>query len=206
MRFSSIKIHPSLRHLLWVFPLALFLPTLLSGQALVWGTPSLQFIPWRWLAWEQLAQGVWPFWNPLNGMGAPLLANYQLALYYPPGWLLFVLQSLGGSGWMAWGYTLLLAAHLAWAAYGMARLVKQLGFSELAQVIAGLAFSLSGYLVARGGFFSMIWSAAWLPWLVLCVDRLDAAPAKGQRLAAIGWLGLCAGMQLLSGHAQLTWY
>ena len=154
---------PSLYHLLWLIPFLLFAPTIFRGQALVWGTPSLQFIPWRFLAWEQIQTGIWPFWNPLNGMGAPLLANYQLALYYPPGWVLFILQAIGGAPWMAWGYTLLLVAHLSWAGYGTAKLVKQFGLNELAQVVAGLAYSMSGFLVARAGFISMIWSAAWLP-------------------------------------------
>ncbi len=197
---------PSLYHLLWLIPFLLFAPTLLRGQALVWGTPSLQFIPWRYLAWEQIQTGIWPFWNPLNGMGAPLLANYQLALYYPPGWVLFILQTIGGVPWMAWGYTLLLVAHLSWAGYGTAKLVKQLGVNSLAQVVAGLAFSMSGFLVARAGFSSIIWSAAWLPWIVLCVELFARETTQNRKFGLFGWLALCSGMQLLSGHAQITWY
>ncbi|HWQ03857.1 MAG TPA: YfhO family protein [Longilinea sp.] len=166
----------------------------------------MQFIPWRFLAWEQITSGIWPFWNPLNGMGAPLLANYQLALYYPPGWLLYILQTIGGAPWMAWGFTLLLAAHLSWAGYGTAKLVKQFGLNELAQVVAGLAFSMSGFLVARAGFISIIWSAAWLPWLVLCVESFSRETVQSRKLGLMGWLALCSGMQLLSGHAQITWY
>ncbi len=205
MRFAFRRI-PSLHHLLWFFPFLLFAPTLLTGQALVWGTPALQFIPWRMLAWKQIQSGVWPLWNPLNGMGAPLLANYQLALYYPPGWLLYGLQAVGGTPWMAWGHTLLLVAHLVWAGYGTARLIKRLGMGELAQVIAGLAFSLSGYLIARAGFLSMIWSAAWLPWILVCVEQLAAEMTIRRRAGRLGLLTVCIGMQLLSGHAQITWY
>ena len=206
MKIKTLRQSSSLLHLLWVFPLLLFSPAIFRGQALIWGTPSLQFIPWRILAWEQIQAGIWPFWNPLNGMGAPLLANYQLAFFYPPGWPLYALQLLGGSAWLAWGHTLLLVAHLVWAGFGTARLVRRLGLGELPQVVAGLAFSLSAYLVARAGFFSMVWSAAWLPWILVCVDRLAAAGLPAKRWQAVGWLGLCVGMQLLSGHAQLTWY
>lgn len=205
MKIKTIR-PPSLLHLLWVFPLLLFSPAIFGGQALIWGTPSLQFIPWRILAWEQIQAGIWPFWNLLNGMGAPLLANYQLAFFYPSTWLLFGLQMLGGSTWLAWGHTLILVAHLIWAGFGAARLARRLGVGELPQVIAGLAFSLSAYLVTRAGFFSMVWSAAWLPWILVCVDRLAAADLPVQRWQAVGRLGLCVGMQLLSGHAQLTWY
>jgi len=204
LKFTIRK--PSLYYLLLLIPFLLFAPILLSGQALVWGTPSLQFVPWRYLAWEQIQSGIWPYWNPLNGMGAPLLANYQLALYYPPGWVLFIFQTIGGVPWMAWGYTLLVTLHLSWAGYGTAKLVKQFGVNELAQVIAGLAFSMSGFLVARAGFISMIWSAAWLPWLILCVESFAGETARNRKFGKLGWLALCSGMQLLSGHAQVTWY
>lgn len=197
---------PSIQHLLWIFPLILFAPTLVRGGALVWGTPSLQFIPWRILAWEQFRAGFLPFWNPLNGMGAPLLANYQLAFFYPPGWLLYALKEVGGNEWMAWGHTLVLAAHLSWAGYGVARLIRQLGLSELSQVAAGLAFSLSSYLIARAGFFSMVWSAAWLPWIVYLVEKIGDATTEAKRWNTAAYMGLCVGMQLLSGHAQLTFY
>lgn len=196
----------SLHNLLWLFPLLLFAPTIFSGQALIWGTPSLQFIPWRILAWDQLQQGIWPFWNPYNGMGAPLLANYQLALYYPPGWPLYALQALGGTAWMAWGHTFILVAHLAWAGYGTARLVKKLGLSALAQVVSGLAFSMSAFLIARAGFFSMVWSASWLPWALATVEQIAGETNLHHRWKSIAWLGLISGMQLLSGHAQITWY
>jgi len=139
-------------------------------------------------------------------MGAPLLANYQLALYYPPGWLLFILQTIGGVPWMAWGYTLLVAGHLSWAGYGTAKLVKQFGLSELAQVVSGLAFSMSGFLIARAGFISMIWSAAWMPWLILCAELFTGETKRNRKFGKFGWLALCSGMQLLSGHAQITWY
>lgn len=197
---------PSLHSFLWLFPLLLFATAIFGGQALVWGTPSLQFIPWRSLAWNQIQQGIWPFWNPYNGMGAPLLANYQLALYYPPSWPLYALQAVGGTPWLAWGHTLVLVAHLAWAGYGASRLVRQLGLGELARVIAGLAFSMGAYLVARAGFFNMVWSAAWLPWIVLSVEQIAAETGLHRQLRPLGLMALFTGMQFLSGHAQITWY
>ena len=41
--------------------------------------PILQFIPWRYLAWQMLSNGHLPLWNPLSGMGAPLLAFITIA-------------------------------------------------------------------------------------------------------------------------------
>jgi len=190
-------------------PLILLAPIILSGRVLFWGTPALQFIPWRSLAWESLQQGSLPLWNPFNGMGAPLAANYQVAVFYPPGWLLFLAQAIGGVPWMAWAYTILAALHLAWAGLGMAKLIERMGYSPTAQVIGGISFSLSGYLVARLGFFSMIWAGAWLPWILYAASSLAHPGIDTEhqvRSTFPLFLSFCIGMQLLAGHAQLSWY
>lgn len=192
-------------------PFVLLAPLLLRGHALFWGTPSLQFVPWWVQAWESLRQGALPLWNPLNGMGAPLLANYQTAFFYPPNWLLLPLVALGGAAGAAWGLTLLAALHLAWAGLGMSLFLRRLNFPWLGQVIGGLAFGLSGYAVGRLGFFSMAWVYAWLPWVLLLADPLAVLPARSAvpaRLLARQVAGLAVGiaMPLLAGHAQLSWY
>jgi hypothetical protein len=198
----------SLPHLVILTPFLLLSPVFLTGRALFWGTPALQFVPWRAWAWETLRSGHLPLWNPLLGMGAPLLANYQLGFFYPPNWAYFFLAALGGVPAMAWGQALLVALHLAWAGWGMVRLTRQLGVGELGQTIGGLAFGLSGYLVARSGFLSINAAVAWLPWILLGVDELIAETRAGVgRGGRSRWrLALVVGLQLLAGHAQTCWY
>ncbi len=197
MRF---KLSP--RILIWLAPFVLLAPVWLRGEALYWGTPATQFVPWWWQAWRTLLAGELPLWNPLLGMGAPLAANYQSSLFYPPHWLYFILAALGGLPLMAWGQALLVAAHLALAGIGAQRLLRAVGASELGQVIGALAFSLSGYLVARAHFLSINASLAWLPWILLAVYQLAHAPGRRTvlRLAAL------MAMQWLAGHAQMAWY
>lgn len=201
----------------WVLMLTPFLllgPILLRGQALFWGTPGLQFVPWWQAAYDSLRQGVLPLWNPLNGLGAPLLANYQTAFLYPPNWLLLILAALAGpessAAAIAWGYTLLAALHLAWCGLGMAWLLRRFSFGWLAQIIGGLAYSLSGYIVARLGFFSMVWVAAWLPWVIYFAEQLvrllDGSARPWWKPRFLPGLAGCLAMQLLAGHAQLSWY
>ena len=207
-------------------PLVLLSPVLFTGKALYWGTPSTQFVPWWDWAYRTLWSGHLPLWNPLLGMGAPLVANYQSALYYPPNWLIFLLATIGGTPALAWGQALLVAAHLAWAGIGMALLVRRLGLGPLAQTISSLAFGLSGYLVARSAFLSINAAAAWLPWVILGVTDLFESDwagktVTGKRSSSIhsGWralweskwrgitlLSVCFGLQFLAGHAQTTWY
>src|SRR5574341_645830 len=218
------------RLVLLLGPFILLAPVWLTGKALFWGTVSLQFMPWRAYAWEILRSGHLPLWNPLNGMGAPLLANYQSALAYPPNWLYFMLDAIGGIGWTAWGQAILVAAHLAWAGLGMALLARRLGLNELAQTVCGLAFGMSEYIVARSGFLSINAATAWLPWVILCIQSLDLGNPTGvagkdipdvsknqprwvriraqfsffaREVRRVRWLVACLAMQFLAGHAQI---
>lgn len=187
---------------------------LLQNQTLFWGTPALQFVGWRLQAWELLKQGQMPWWNPMNGMGAPLVANYQSALFYPPGWILFPMAAGWGASGVAWGLTFLTLLHLIWAGAGMARLMRKLRFGLLEQAIAGMAFAMSGFFIARLGFFSMIWTGAWLPWLVAEAQSLagqtsigdDRSPKRFRDWFPSASCIVVMALLLLAGHAQLAWY
>jgi len=209
--------------ILIIAPFIIFAPIILSGRALFWGTPITQFIPWWTWAWEALSGGVLPLWNPMLGMGAPLIANYQSALFYPPTWIYFLLYSIGDKALMAWGQAGMVVLHLSWAALGIALVIRQLRMGKLAQIVAGLAFGLSGYLVARAGFLSINAAVAWMPWVILGVTRLieeyhleheSYTPAQKSKhrsrritiISAYLLLLLSIAMQLLAGHAQITWY
>lgn len=204
----KIKQFPRLSAAFWAAaaPFLFFIFPLLRGKAIFWGLPSLQFIPWRHYAWSLMREGILPLWNSLNGMGAPLLANYQLALFYPPAFPLILLDEIWGTAGLAWGLTLLVPVHLAWGAAGMTRFLRQLGVGYRGQLIAGLAFGMSGYLVARGSFFSIIWVAAWLPWVMCWIDKVAAASEGRGRLCESLVLSLLMAMLLLAGHAQIAWY
>ena len=183
-------------------PLILFLPLILEGKAFFWGTPVLQFIPWRDWAWETIQAGHLPLWNPLVGMGAPLFANYQSALVYPLNWLTFIFQVLGDAPGMAWSHTLIVAIHLILAGLGTIFLLKNLGVNELAQAVSGLSYGLSGYLVARAGFFSINAAAAWLPWML----HFSLLLTKKSSIKNFLKLSSVITLQLLAGHAQTAFY
>lgn len=123
---------------------------------------------------------------------------------------------------MAWFQTVMVSLHLIWASLGMALLIRQMRLGVLAQVIAGLAFGLSGYLVSRAGFLSINAAVSWLPWIILGITKLlqaynelsidESQPPvsldsrRYKLLSAYLMLVLGLAMQLLSGHAQTTWY
>lgn len=184
-------------------PIVLYAPILFTGKTVFWGTQITQFVPWWTQSLETLKAGELPLWNPLNGMGAPLLANYQSALLYPPIWIIFGLAMLLGNSALAWGQAMLIVVHLIWAGIGMAALVRRLGWGELSQLVSGLAFSMSGYLVARAHFLSINLTVAWLPWILMAIYQLVGS--KRPKIDTLK-LALLFGFQLLGGHAQTTWY
>jgi hypothetical protein len=183
-------------------PLILLAPILLPGNAMFWGLPMLQFVPWWTQAWRTLLLGQMPLWNPLVGLGAPLLANYQTALLYPPSWALLPFAAIWDAPGIAYGLGWLTAVHLIWAGIGMLRLTNALGWRELPQTISALAFMLSGYLAARTHFPSIIFAVVWLPWLLWAALRYARSLARKDLLL----LTFFTALQLLAGHAQTTWY
>jgi hypothetical protein len=168
---------------------------LLLGEVLFWGLPSLQFYPWREFAMSEFAQGRFPLWNPYNGAGAPLLANYQSALLYPPHVLYWLFSGPQMMGWLG-------MLHLISAGVGMWLLTGRLHLPTFARGISTLAYPLSSTLVARFGTLPMMDVAAWLPWLIWAVDALIDGATVARGLALTGVLA----MQLLAGHAQWTFY
>nr|MBN1228491.1 YfhO family protein [Anaerolineae bacterium] len=174
--------------------------SLLSGKVLFWGAAGLQFYPWRETAFDMLRRGELPLWNPLVGHGAPLLANYQTAVFYPPNWLYLVIPT-------AYALGLVGILHILWAGLGMMLFLRGRGVDLLGQGVGTLSFALSGYIVARFSFLSITSTIAWLPWLFLGVDRLlEAGQRRRLLLRQVLLLGAVIGMMLLGGHAQTAFY
>lgn len=204
---NDLGTHFFRQHYSWLLivltPCVLFVPMLIRGEALFWGTPLLQFVPWREFAFDVISDGFVPLWNPLLGMGVPLIANYQSALFYPPNGILFLVGP-------AWGHGLLVLIHIIWAGMGMRSLSRELGLGVFAQTVAALSFSLSGFMIARAGFLSINAAAAWLPWIIFMAERLTKEQATSRfnrsNIRSIIFLGILFGFQWLAGHAQTAWY
>lgn len=167
---------------------------ILVGEVLFWGLPALQFYPWRWFAFGELSEGRLPFWNPYNGAGSPLVANYQSAIFYPPNWLyIFDIPQI-------MGITALL--HILWAGWGMWKFTGTLEVSTFGRGVSLLCYALGGYTLGRLGSFPTANTAVWMPWLFWACLRV----LQYQQMRDIGLLALFSGVMLLAGHAQTSWY
>ncbi|MCP4644621.1 MAG: YfhO family protein [bacterium] len=149
-----------------------------------------QFTGWYKQAFEAIAHGEWPLWNPLELTGMPLLANYQTAVFYPPRLLhafldhhlastLFILLKV----WLC-GVT----AYVCGRGIGLSR-----GPSRFLSV----AYMLSMYVMSWP-YWCLVDVAAWMPILFLGVESLLLdRPRRGFCLIAFSGT-----MMLLAGHPE----
>lgn len=176
-------------------PLLLLWRLVFAGEVLYWGVPLTQFYTWHQLVKEALLTGHLPLWNFYLGNGAPLLANHQSGVFYPPNLLYLALPVE-----RAMGYLVIL--HLMLAALFADHWGRTIGLAPFGRAILALSYALGGALVARTQFLPMIYAAAWLPLLFSLAHRLRLRPAA----PAAVWLGLAIALQFLAGHAQWWFY
>ena len=182
-----------------------FLVLLLYGKVIFWGTASLQFIPWYQFFFDSLLQGDFPLWNPYNGMGVPFIANHQSAVFYPIIWVLFIFYLLGHVEGLSFGVTLLIPLHLFIGGLGIMRILEKFEISNFSQLMGGLLFAFSGYILTRLSFISMVWTYAWLPWVIFMCLQLKPINHQGS-LTKLIKLSIFLSLQLLAGHAQTSYY
>lgn len=197
-----------------------FFPVLAGGHVwlptrlLFWTYPYRAFAdetppPWNPLMWDGAAQfGVWrlytarmwregwlPLWNPHQGMGYPLYANSQSAIFYPPN-ALFAWLEVKAFGWLA-GW------HMWWAGMGTWWLLRrQVGVGFAPALIGAIAFAFSLWMVTWQYLLTVPATASWLPWVLVAVSAWYRRPDVRRAT----WWGVAMGLCLLAGHLQIAFY
>jgi hypothetical protein len=183
-----------------LLPLVFFWPITVGGRVVYWGTPLLQFYPWRSLAVAALRAGELPLWNPWSDFGAPLAANLQTAVFSPLNVIYLVLPVETAMGWT-------IVIHVALAGVFMFWCGRTLGLSTWGACIAAVAFMFSGFLISRAGFLSMVAAGPWFPAIVAATHLALHAETSGRgHLRAVLLLAACTGLMLVAGHIQLAFY
>ncbi len=149
---------------------------------------------------KSVQAGRFPLWLPGVRDGLPFYSDPQIAVFYPPQWLLVPFVENGRLPFLI--YQRYIVLHYLLGGLLMYAFLKRLKLSPLAALTGALVFCLSGFASLRIVNFVMIQVYAWLPLQLLCVHRLTAG---GGRRA---WLGLVGAMllSLLAGHQQTTVY
>ena len=188
------------------FTALLLRATLLRGGAMLGFDLFSYFYPGKVVFAEALKRFELPLWNPDVFLGAPFLANIQMAVLYPPN-LLFVItdfaRAVAFSQWL----------HLTLAGAGMFLLCRQAwGLGSFPALLSALAFSGGGFFGAHMGHLNQVHAGAWLPWLALTNAWL------ARRLGGCHWPlrvvdltrvvppivagGLVVALLLTAGHTQ----
>ncbi len=148
----------------------------------------------RWAV--QVKGGHVPLWFPEFGAGYPVHAAWMYGLFYPPLALFLALPPECAWTWLA-------ILHVVFGALGMYAFLWDGRRDSAAAASGAVVFALSEFMLQRivAGHLNLVMPMSWAPWLLLHAART----ARGVPRAA-AWLGLCAGIGLLSGHAQVWFY
>ena len=139
-----------------------------------------------------------PYWNPYIFGGMPFWAHFESTIFYPLGFLFYLL-----SPEKAYGYTMFL--HFCLAGLFMYLLVRSLGVSELGGVVASAVFTCNGFLMAILflGHMSPVESYIWLPLVIYFINRAVHAQGIWRDTIIAGALW---GIQILAGAPQDAFY
>jgi membrane protein YfhO len=129
--------------------------------------PVFQYYPWRIAATEMMKRGEPPLWNRWNGLGSPLLANFQSSLFDPTAIGFFVLPP--AHAWtLQFFLRFLIAGMLAYL------LAVHLGAGVVGSRLAAVSYALAG-TVGATAHWPTATGAAWFPGLVLVADLLASS-------------------------------
>jgi hypothetical protein len=175
-----------------VFAVLLYPGALLRGESFFERDLHLDWYPRLEALARCLREGAWPLWDTSIGFGQPLLADPGAQVAYPVTWLVLAVPR-------PVAYTLLVFAHLLVAALGTSRLARRLGAGSVGAPAAAALFVLSGPVQSSVNLWHHFAGLAWMPWVLLGVDRAVRLPG----LRSTAALALVAGLQVLAGSADV---
>lgn len=194
----------------WGVPLGMLVLVLVPLADLVWlpaghymgGERTGNDFDFGMLAWwrfavDSLQRGDLPLWNPYAASGLPFLGNPQPAVFYPPVWLIGVLDPAQTVG-------ILLALHLWLAGCGMYAWLRSEGASQRGAWFGGVTFAFSSYFLVRSsaGQNDVVFVQSWLPWMLLACRWVMAH----RRWSWVVLGGVPVGLSMMSGNTASFFY
>jgi len=151
---------------------------------------AFQIIPWREAVRQSVMHGEWPLINRFSMCGDILAASMQPAAYSPFTWIALIASTVP-----SFTFTASIAFFIA--ALGTFLFVRELGASEIASIVASIAFTLSAPIA-----FQILWPVgfAWtlLPFVLLAVHRVVHAPS----LHSMSLLVIALVLEVTAGHPE----
>lgn len=178
---------------------ALFRKALLGGAVILSHPVFLdlthQVYAYRLYGFGLLRKGIVPLWNPYNFCGAPFIANWHSAIFYPPNAVFLFLPVHTALNWSI-AFHFFLAAALTYA------FVRLVGAGRAGALLSAAVFVLSGPYILHlfpGHVFNPL---PWLPLALICGEMAVRRRRAVWHLLA----GVVLGVQVLAGHPQYMLY
>ena len=153
------------------------------------------YAPYAAFLHDRLSHGDFPLWNPFAFSGQPWAADPQSGVLYPPAIVAYGLFA------PATGIVVLVTFHYLLATLSSYSFTRLLGAGRLGGVYAGLAFGVSGYLLARAQALGLLTGAAWLAAAIAAAQY--AVHRRGRGASPLVLAGALA-LSILGGSQQLT--
>lgn len=181
-----------------LLPLSMFWGIISKGESLYGSDFVLFFYPVKKFIHDSLLtdRGL-PLWNPFLFSGTPFVTNIQASMFYPLGFLYYIMPSEA-----AYVYSTLL--HFVLGSLFMYLFMRSLHVHPLGGLFGALAFSFNGYFMGHlyAGHLSFVQNYIWIPLIFLCLNRFMANGSLSNAMAA----GLLLGLQILGGFPQIAFY
>ena len=130
-------------------------------------------IPARKLTVSLLKEGNFALWTDAYGNGQPFLANPKNAVFYPATLLYPILP-------LFTAFKLYYFIHVILGWIGLYRLCKSYSLTQKAAFLGASLFALSGMYLSSFEFYNHIAALAWMPWILLLLNR-DPGSGAGRR-------------------------
>ena len=178
--------------------IAFFGKVIYSEDTLYGSDFLLYFYPIKRFAYDYFCtNGTLPFWNPYLFSGTPFIANIQASMFYPLGFLYYLLPTAA-----AYLYSTIL--HCILGAVFMYMFMRSLGSSRAGSFLSGFIFVFNGYFIAHiyAGHLSFVQNYIWIPLIFLFALKF----MNTRKLKYIGAGGLVLSVQILGGFPQIAFY
>jgi hypothetical protein len=172
---------------------------ILSGVRNFWEDLVEVEFPFRVFTKLSFFKGEFPHWNPFSFCGMPFFAT-GTGVLYPFNLLISLMPVNSAAIWYIMQAVIVL--HVLIAGVCMCAYLRFRGRSNAASLLGAVSYMLGGYIISHVIHPSIFFIAAWLPLMLLLMEKgiKDVKP----RYMVMGGLLLGAVMQV--GHAQVMFY
>lgn len=151
--------------------------------------------PWKSLVIDQLKSGQWPFWNPYNFSGTPLLANIQTAVFFPTNLIYFILPLL--PSWILWVIILPLIFSIFWFIF-----FRSLRLSIPAAILGSICAANLTFLNVWSELVMTLQTILFLPLILWATTQF----ANTKRRVYLFLIPLFLAFSFFGGHPQTALY